>query len=274
MGIPHKIILMQGYFYEGHAVDRQLEFMDRFLHDKDNNVKNWPKVRLEVRERYFYGKFIDFPDFPVPNTKYVPLYLDSGSLSYTKPTSKSSVEYDSDNGRVTFSLKFDKETAMVGYSKLRIAFQAPDNDDADIFVALKKFDDEGDEVTFTYFTVYEHGPIAQGCLRASHRAIDASRSKLYQPRRNHDKEELLDPRQVYEMDIELLAATARFLPGDSLQLVIGGTDITKCKPSLSQKHAQRKNKGRHLLWTGPEWDAHLLFPVVEGLELGAAWGNR
>ena len=250
--------------------------MDRFLHDKDNNVKNWPKVRLEVRERYFYGKFINFSEFPVPNTKYVPLYLDctKRSLSYAKPTSKSSLEYDSDDGRVTFNIKFDKETAMVGYSKLRIAFQAPDNNDADIFVALKKFDDEGDEVTFTYFTVYEHGPIAQGCLRASHRATDSARSKPYQPWRNHDKEEPLDPQQVYEMDIELLAATARFLPGDSLQLVIGGTDITKCKPSLSQKHAQRKNKGKHVVWTGPEWDAHLLFPVVEGLELGAAWGNR
>ena len=66
MGIPHKIILIQGYFYEGHAVARQLEFMDRFLHDKDNNVKNWPKVRLEVRERYFSGKFINFPDFQCP----------------------------------------------------------------------------------------------------------------------------------------------------------------------------------------------------------------
>lgn len=163
---------------------------------------------------------------------------------------------------------------MVGYSKLRLAFQAPDNNDADIFVALKKLDDEGNEVTFTYFTVYEHGPIAQGCLRASHRATDPTRSKPYQPWRNHDKEELLDAKQVYEIDIELLPATARFLPGESLQLVIGGTDITKCKPSLSQKHADRRNKGEHIIWTGDEWDAHLLFPIVEGLDLGTVWGDR
>jgi len=268
----------KGYFYEGHAVDRQLEFFDRFLHGKDNNVKNWPKVRFEIRERYFYGKFVNFPDFPVPNTKYIPLYLDASnhSLSTSKPASKSSVKYNSekDSGRVLFNIKFEKEMAMIGYSKLRLAFQAPDNNDADIFVALKKLDDEGNEVTFTYFTVYEHGPIAQGCLRASHRATDPTRSKPYQPWRNHDKEELLDANQVYEMDIELLPATARFLPGESLQLVVGGTDITKCKPSLSQKHADRRNKGEHIIWTGDEWDAHLLFPVVEGLDLGTVWGNR
>jgi predicted acyl esterase len=81
-------------------------------------------------------------------------------------------------------------------------------------------------------------------------------------------------KKVYELDIELLPATARFLPGESLQLVIGGTDITICKPSLSQKHAQSKNKGYHVVWTGPEWDAHLLFLVVEGLDLGLVWGNR
>jgi uncharacterized protein len=220
---------------------------------------------------------VNFQDFPVPETKYIPLYLDSsnGSLSKTKPSSKSSVKYnsESDKGRVTFNIKFDTETAMVGYSKLRLTFQA-DHSDADIFVTLKKFDDEGHEITFTYFTVYEHGPIAQGCLRASHRAIDASKSKPYQPWRNHDKEEPLDPKKVYELDIEILAATARFMPGESLQLVIGGTDITKCRPSLSQKHDVRKNKGDHTIWTGPEWDAHLLFPVVEGLELGARWGAR
>ena len=155
----------------------------------------------------------------------------------TKPTAKASLKYDSESDdRLKFNFKFNKETAMVGYSKLRLAIQTPDNDDADIFVALRKLDDEGEQVTFTYFTVYEHGPFAQGCLRASHRALDEKRSKDYQPWRNHDKLEPLDPKKVYEIDIEFLAATARFLPCESLQIVIGGTDITKCKPSLVQKH--------------------------------------
>jgi predicted acyl esterase len=193
----------------------------------------------------------------------------------TKPTAKASLKYDSESDdRLKFNFKFNKETAMVGYSKLRLAIQTPDNDDAEIFVALRKLDDEGEQVTFTYFTVYEHGPIAQGCLRASHRALDEKRSKDYQPWRNHDKLEPLDPKKVYEINIELLAATARFLPGESLQIVIGGTDITKCKPSLAQKHGDRKNKGQHIVWTGGEWDAHLLLPTVEGLDLGTVWGNR
>jgi hypothetical protein len=91
------------------------------------------------------------------------------------------LKYNSEDNkdRITFTIKFDKETAMVGYSKLRLEFQTA-HSDADIFVALKKLNDEGDEVTFTYFTMYEHGPIAQGCLRASHRAADPSKSTPYQ----------------------------------------------------------------------------------------------
>jgi hypothetical protein len=57
-------------------------------------------------------------------------------------------------------------------------------------------------------------------------------------------------------------------------LMIGGTDITKCKPTMAQKHVYRKNRGEHIIWTGLKWDAHLLFPVVEGLQLGASFGNR
>jgi len=279
MGRSHfAAISSQGYFYEGHAVERQLEFFDRFLHGKDNNVKNWPKVRLEVRERYFFGKFVNFTDFPVPNTDYVPLYLDarSNSLTKSKPSERANVKYnsESDTDHALFTIQFDRPTALVGYFKLRLAFQSPDNSDADIFVAVKKLDDSGQEVTFTYFTVYEHGPIAQGSLRASHRAIDATKSTAFQPWRNHDKEEALDPAKVHELEIEVLPATARFLPGESLQLVVAGTDITKCKPSLAQKHAARRNRGQHVLWTGEEWNAHLLIPMVEGLDLGPAWGNR
>lgn len=96
-------------------------------------------------------------------------------------------------GRVTFTIKFDQPTAIVGYSKSRIEFQASENNDADNFVGLKKLDDDGEEVIFTYFTVYDHSPIAEGRLHASYRAANPSRPKPFQPRRNYDKEEPLNP---------------------------------------------------------------------------------
>jgi predicted acyl esterase len=124
---------------------------------------------------------------------------------------------------------------------LRLAISVDDAEDGDVFCVLKKLDDEGKEVTFTYFTVYEHGPIAQGC---------SEKSTDYQPWRNHDKLAPLERGDVVEVDIELLAATCRFLPGEMLQLVVGGMDITKCRPSLSQKHERRVNKGRHTVQFG------------------------
>ena len=68
--------------------------------------------------------------------------------------------------------------------------------------------------------------------------------------------------------------TCRFLPGKSLWLVIGGTDITKCTLSLSQKYDEQVKKGRHTVYSRGKWDAYLLFPVVEGLDLGVTRGNR
>jgi len=201
----------------------------------------------------------------VPNTQYVPLYLGEGTLS-ASVSDFAPLKY---SDRITFNFKFNREVAMIGYSKLHLCFSA-EHPDADVFVTLKKLDDDGNEVTFTYFTVYEHGPIAQGCLRASHRSIDPEGSAPYQPWRNHDKEEPLTPGQIYDLEIELLPATARFHPGDSLQLVIAQGDITKVKPTLAQKHANLRNKGNHYIHP----NSHLLFPMVEGLDLGLAFGDR
>ena len=41
--------------------------------------------------------------------------------------------------------------------------------------------------------------------------------------------------------------TVVYIFGGSLQLVIGGKGITKCKLSWSQKHPHRKNKGEHVV---------------------------
>jgi predicted acyl esterase len=43
------------YFYEPESVKRQQAFFDCFLKGVENDVPAWPKVRLEVRERYCAG---------------------------------------------------------------------------------------------------------------------------------------------------------------------------------------------------------------------------
>jgi hypothetical protein len=67
---------------------------------------------------------------------------------------------------------------MIRYSKLHLAFQV-EYSDTDIFIALKKLDDEENEIIFIYFIVYEYSLITQEYLHASHYAIDKAKLKSY-----------------------------------------------------------------------------------------------
>ena len=75
--------------------------------------------------------------------------------------------------------------------------------DADLFLIVQLFDPDGNEVTFEGSTD-PNTPIANGWLRASHRALDPDRSKPWQPFHPHDRVEPLEPGVVYELDIEIV----------------------------------------------------------------------
>ena len=68
-------------FYQN--VEKQRQFFDRFLKGMDSEVKYWPKVTLEVRERFFWGNFRGENEWPLARTQYTNLFLNAsdGKLS-------------------------------------------------------------------------------------------------------------------------------------------------------------------------------------------------
>jgi predicted acyl esterase len=82
-------------------------------------------------------------------------------------------------------------------------FVSSSTQDADLFVIMRIFDPNMKEVTFQG-ALDPNTPIAQGWLRASHRALDPEKSKPYRPYHPHLKREMLTPGEIYELDIEIL----------------------------------------------------------------------
>ena len=246
-----------GYFYEGHAVRRQLAFMDRFLHGKtDNEVKSWPKVRVEVRERYYYGTFIDEDEWPIARTRYEKLYLDipNGRLVKDSPNALGEARYKSTdkNDRVVFRYTFEKDVALVGHAKLHLSMALPEHNDGDVFAGIRKIDRLGNAVNFVFFTVHECGPLTIGCQRISHRELVPNKSTEYQPFLRHARLEILGSESVAvaagesslgsmkskgkfcELNIELLPFTGRIRHGESIELVVQGADIVQMEPALER----------------------------------------
>ena len=66
------------FYYRPDNVELLRQFFDKFLRGvEDSGVDAWPRVRLEVRERFYVGDYRDEPEWPLAQTEPRPLYLDA-----------------------------------------------------------------------------------------------------------------------------------------------------------------------------------------------------
>jgi len=219
-------------------------------------VPKWPKVRLEVRERYYVGGMQDENEWPISRTKYEKLLLNPEQGEKT-------FRYDALKGKAEFEFNFDQRTDLIGHMKLKLWAEAEGADDMDLFVAVQKLDAKGKLVPFAFWAQFDDGPVALGWLRASHREHDPSRSTEYQPVLKHARELKLRPGEIVPLEIEIWPSGTRFEPGERLRLVIQGSDVQKYpKGTMCDRHQETVNRGTHVLHAGGRYDSYLLVPVV------------
>ncbi|MEA2654976.1 MAG: uncharacterized protein QOI23_341, partial [Chloroflexota bacterium] len=84
IGSKHKWLTVHGrkkwqYYDQPENVERLRLFFDHFLKGIENEVESWPKVRLEVRDRFYEGEIRDESEWPLARTRHEKLYLDAAS---------------------------------------------------------------------------------------------------------------------------------------------------------------------------------------------------
>jgi uncharacterized protein len=260
------------YYYEPDSVARLQTFFDHFLKGKQTNLEEWPRVRLEIRERAFVGAMRAENEWPLARTRYIRLHLDAGSRSLqTEPVATAAQwRYEAvaglpDVDHAAFDLRFDAPTELTGHMKLRLFMSAEGADDLDVFVAVQKLDAQGSLVPFPFYAQFEDGPIALGWLRASQRELDVAKSTDYQPVLTHRRSQKLEPGAVVQLDIELWASSTRFDAGEVLRLRVQGSEINKYPKTAAHvyfRHEDTVNRGLHIIHTGAQYDSYLLVPQV------------
>ncbi|SQI31740.1 dipeptidyl aminopeptidase [Rhodococcus coprophilus] len=249
-------------YYSAEVLEVQRRFFDRFLKDEDNGFDAVPRVRLETRHdlRTYSERFEQ--DWPVPGTRYVPLYLDHGTCSLEdtlpgEPQSRRTFPVAGDE--LVFTTTFTEDTEVTGHAALRLWVQAKDANDMDLFVGLKKLDSRGHDVWFEGHGGYEEGFVAHGWIRVSHRALDPEASTAYRPVLDLTKYWPLLPGQLVPVDIEIMPHSTFFEAGSTLALVVSGHDLDG-NPAVG--HDRTVNRGFHIVHAGGDFDSHLLLPVV------------
>lgn len=252
-------------YYSDEAREMQTAFFDHFLKGADNGFEMRPRVRLDVRNDLTNYDVRYAQDWPLLSTVYTPLYLDAsdGVLRDDMPADETVASYDAQTGAVVFRTTFDQATELTGNMKLRLWLEADGAHDMDLFVAIRKYDTVGDEVTFYGKTGFNQAPAAIGWLRVSQRELDAARSTPQQPVLAHAQRRPLGRGEIVPVEIEILPSSTHFAPGETLEVSVQGHDQF-VHPTLA--HDATINAGTHLIHTGGEYDSHLLMSVIPARE--------
>ena len=277
-------------FYTDYGVALQKRFFAHFLKGEDA-LRDWPRVRLQVRH---LDRFVERHEdaWPIPRTRWTKLYLDleARKLSRDAPSERAAshapartarIAYDSSREMVTFtSDPLEAETEITGPLAARL-FVSSETTDGDVFVILRAFAPDGEEVVFQG-AIDPHTPLAQGWLRASHRALDLALTTDYRPYHTHAASQPLVPGEPVQLDVELWPTSIVLPAGYRLALTVRGTDyvypgtsggrlsnfkneLTGCGPFLHDDPRDRPAEifvAYNALHAEPEHEPYVLLPIV------------
>jgi len=268
-------------FYTDYGVRLQKQFFAHYLKGADT-LRDWPRVRLQVRH---LDGFVERAEdaWPIARTRWTKLYLDLGARSLrTAPAQgESRVEYDAGGDGVTFlGEPLREETEITGPLAARL-FVSSSTTDADVFAILRAFAPDGTEVVFQG-AIDPHTPLAQGWLRASHRALDPALSTEYRPYHAHASQQPLVPGEPVQLDVELWPTSIVLPAGYRIAFSIRGNDygypgpsggrlsnfkneLTGCGPFLHDDSRDRPPEifgGTNALHAGLDVAPYVLLPVI------------
>lgn len=267
------------------AKEELFQFFDRYLKGVENEWEKTPRLRLSVlrfgnKQPQAYENIVE-DEFPLQRTEYKKLFFVPGGQLSFEPSLQTTnvVNYNSETAeRVQFVYVFKETTRLVGLPKAVLYMSCADWDDLDVYVLLEKLDRNGQSMenlnipwrglpvrSFSEMKPEEKtevvtykGPI--GILRASHRAIDESRSiHPNWPYHPHEKEEKINAGEVIKLDIGIWAMGIEYEEGESLRVIISGRSFA-VNNFGTLDHGN--NKGLHQVHFGLDYPSHLVLPFV------------
>ncbi len=232
------------------------KFFDRYLKGIKNDWEKTPGVRMAVLDPGGVDQ-VNIPEsrWPLVGTEYRKFYLDAaaGTLSHHAVTKASSMTYDAKTGQATFTIRFEQDTYVIGYPKLRLWVEAEGADDMDLFVLMQKLDANGNHLIATpaFTPKYEGNP---GRLRVSLRELDPKLSTSFLPVQSFKKQEKLSPGQIVPVDIAIWPQGMMWHKGEQLRLIVAGNKLAG--------FVQAVNAGNHIIHTGLKHESYLQLPII------------
>ncbi len=248
--VPRKLLMLggdaQATFHTEPLMRELARWYDRWLKGVDNRIEREAPVRIYVQGRN--AGFREESEWPLARTRVTELYLGPEGLQPRRPPEEHAHSLDyprndflRDMGSVAFeTAPLEADTEVTGPVKL-VLFVSSDQREADIAVTLAERGPNGETV------------VTRGWQKASQRALDPALSTRLRPFHPHTSEAPLEPRVVYEVEVEIWPTAWRFARGHRIALRIGNGD---------RAHFYGFKAGRDTYHFGGRFPSRLLLPVI------------
>jgi len=279
-------------FYTEEGRQDQLRFFDYWLKGIDNGVMAEPPVKLAIRKGRDEVEWRVEHEWPLARTQWTKYYFDlspsppgaannAGALVLANPAEASSRTYAATSLGSMGSTSATSAQVMGGGIKpgIGISLETPpldtdaeitgplaasfwvssSSEDMDLFLTLRNFDAEGNEVLETG----QQGtpvPVAKGWLRVSHRELDPELTLPYRPYHKHRRRLFLNSGEIVKVDVEIWPTSMVFKKGHSIRLDVQPRDGVGSQ-SYMHYHADY-NTGTNTVHAGGERESYLLLPVI------------
>lgn len=268
-------------FYEPEQQEDRRRFFDHFLKGIDNGWEKTPPVRYALHD-FEGGRHVGIAaeTFPPKGTEYRKMYLNGATRCFDDAPAPRDIPavYDTEGmvPQVSFLYRAEKETEIVGYPKVKLWVEADGSDDMDILVYLYKLDKYGSHLqqfvipnqTARQHDLTDHGGSvlrykgSNGRLRVSMRRLDEAKTTEDVPFYAFDREEKLKAGEIVPVEIEMYPLGVLLYPGEQLRLIISAKDeLGSIMPGTPSDPP--KNKGKHIIHCGGQYDSYLRLPVKE-----------
>ncbi len=267
--------------------DEILRWYDYWLKGKDTGIMDEPPVKIWVMgaNEWRYST-----DWPLPETQWRKYYLDSWERLTTEPplpTNQTQAVYTEPDAFVqmppTHTMKIEKlrymtaplsrETLVIGPVSLTF-YASIDQEDTNWIIVLK---DVGPDVSVRTAREGERfvpdnlpeRELTRGWLKASHRALDHSRSKPGVPWHplTREAQRPVVPGEINEYQVEILSTANLFKSGHRICVEITSLDLATGTAGLTNVeyiagHVCSSKTVLHKVYHNADYPSHLLLPII------------
>lgn len=259
--VPESGVGFNRPWHENH--DIILRWYDHWLKGIDTGIMREPTIRILVQgtNQWRYEN-----EWPLERTQWTKLHLGvQGRLHHDLP------DWNERPDKVTTaigllpggkipSLRYSTEpltndTEVTGPIALYL-YASISTADTNWIVEISDVDPKGTEKR-----------VSVGWLKASHRELDDSRSKPYQPFHPHTRAVPIEPGKIFEYAIEIRETSYVFRAAHRIQLVVKTQDASwEGSGYRAINHIPPSLETQHTIYHTPEYPSHLLLPVIPKLE--------